>query len=219
MALILCIETATKNCSVALSENGSVIAFKELATEGYSHAENLHLFIKEVLSIASKSLLELNAIAVSKGPGSYTGLRIGVSASKGLCYSLDIPLISLETLDILAEQVKNNTAIIPMLDARRMEVYSAIYDVNKSRIRNTQAQVLDATSFQEQLSKTKTTFIGDGVEKFKSICQHPNAIYISEALPSAKDMAQLAEDKHKKNDIEDVAYFEPYYLKDFKVSH
>ena len=217
MALILCLETATKNCSVALSENGSVIAFKEVATEGYSHAENLHVFIEAVMNQALKELQELDAIAVSKGPGSYTGLRIGVSAAKGLCYSLDIPLISLETLDILAEQVVEDTVIIPMIDARRMEVYSSVYDAQKNRLRDTEAQILDEHSFLQRLSETKTTFIGDGVAKFKEICHHTNAVFITDALPSAKDMAQLAEIKHKKNDIEDVAYFEPYYLKDFKV--
>ena len=217
MALILCLETATKNCSVALSEHGSVIAFKEIATEGYSHAENLHVFIEDVMKQASKELNKLDAVAVSKGPGSYTGLRIGVSAAKGLCYSLDIPLISLETLDVLAAQVTAQTTIIPMLDARRMEVYSAIYDINKNKIRDTQAQILDVNSFSRHLSEVKTTFIGDGVAKFEEICNHRNASFITTALPSAKDMAQLAEAKHKKSDTEDVAYFEPYYLKDFKV--
>ncbi len=217
MGLILCLETATKNCSVSLSEHGSVIAFKEITTEGYSHAENLHVFIETVLHEASKELQDLDAIAVSKGPGSYTGLRIGVSTAKGLCYSLDIPLISLETLDILAQQVKDDTAIIPMLDARRMEVYSAIYNRQKERIRDTEAQILEEHSFSQHLSEGKTTFIGDGVAKFKEICTHIHAIFITDALPSAKDMGKLAEIKHKKNDIEDVAYFEPYYLKDFKV--
>ncbi len=217
MALILCLETATKNCSVALSENGSVIAFKEITTEGYSHAENLHVFIEDVMKAAAKKLSDLDAIAVSKGPGSYTGLRIGVSTAKGLCYSLDVPLISLETLDVLAEQVTEPTTIIPMLDARRMEVYSAIFDTDKKRTRGTEAQILDENSFAQHLSEAKTTFIGDGVAKFEEICSHPNASFITTALPSAKDMASLAETKHKKNDTEDVAYFEPYYLKDFKI--
>ena len=217
MGIILCLETATKNCSVALSHDGSVIAFKELATDGYSHAENLHVFIEAVLKDASITLKELDAIVVSKGPGSYTGLRIGVSAAKGLCYSLDIPLIALETLDILAQQVKDDTTVIPMLDARRMEVYSAVYDASKNRIRNTQAQILDENSFEQYISEAKTTFIGDGVAKFETICNHQNATFITDALPSAKDMAVLAEEKHKKNDTEDVAYFEPYYLKDFKI--
>ncbi|EDM45663.1 putative glycoprotease family exported protein [unidentified eubacterium SCB49] len=217
MGLILCLETATKNCSVALSENGSVIAFKEITTAGYSHAENLHVFIEDVINQSSKKLSDLDAIAVSKGPGSYTGLRIGVSAAKGLCYALNIALISLETLDILAQQVKEKSIIIPMLDARRMEVYSAVYNTDKKRIRDTQAQILDENSFSQQLSEGKITFIGDGVEKFEAICDHDNATFITDALPSAKDMAVLAEIKHKKNDTEDVAYFEPYYLKDFKV--
>ena len=180
MGLILCLETATKNCSVALSEHGSVIAFKEITTEGYSHAENLHIFIKDVMDLASKEMQELDAIAVSKGPGSYTGLRIGVSSAKGLCYSLDIPLISIETLDVLAQQVKDDTTIIPLLDARRMEVYSAIYDVHKNRLRKTEAQILDEHSFLQHLSEMKTTFIGDGVAKFKEICNHSNALFITD---------------------------------------
>ncbi|GEQ85295.1 tRNA (adenosine(37)-N6)-threonylcarbamoyltransferase complex dimerization subunit type 1 TsaB [Patiriisocius marinistellae] len=220
MATILCIETATTNCSVALSVNGSVIALQEdnpQNKEGkkFSHAEKLHTYIGNVLDKASISKNEIDAIAVSKGPGSYTGLRIGVSAAKGLCYSLDVPLIAVSTLQSLAMQVNDNSTIVTMLDARRMEVYSAIFSSNKELLRETEAQIIDENSFETYLSLGNVTFIGDGVAKFKEICNHPNAIYRQDSLPSAKEMAQLAETKHKKNDTVDVAYFEPYYLKDF----
>ncbi len=217
MATILCIETATTNCSVALSVNGSVIALKEDYNNSYSHAERLHIYIEELLLKNNISKSQLNAIAVSKGPGSYTGLRIGVSAAKGLCFALDIPLISVPTLDSLAYQVKENKGVIvPMLDARRMEVYSAVYDSeNKKQLRETRAEVLDENSFLDYLEKGNVYFIGDGVEKFKTICLHKNAIFIEGKLPSANNMGWLANEKHKKSDTEDVAYFEPYYLKDF----
>jgi tRNA threonylcarbamoyladenosine biosynthesis protein TsaB len=158
----------------------------------------------------------INAIAVSKGPGSYTGLRIGVSAAKGLCFALDKPLISVPTLDALAHQVKNpEGVIISMLDARRMEVYSAIYDSSFNQIRATEAQILNASSFSEYLEKGIVYFIGNGVEKTKTLISHPNARFIDGKLPSANEMCQIAYDKYKKSDTEDVAYFEPYYLKDF----
>ncbi len=214
MATILCLETATTNCSVTLSENGSVIAFKEDKTPGYSHAENLHVFIEDVLKQASIDKGDLDAIAVSKGPGSYTGLRIGVSTAKGLCYALNIPLIGVETLDILAQQVSENAIIISMLDARRMEVYSAVFDSDKKRIRDTKAEILDKASFSKYLENSKVVFIGDAVEKFKDVCNHPNASFV-EAYPSSIQMASIVEEKYKISDTEDVAYFEPYYLKDF----
>lgn len=220
MATILCIETATTNCSVALSVNGSVIALKEdnPHNEGgkkFSHAEKLHTYIEEVLGKAEISKHQLNAIAISKGPGSYTGLRIGVSAAKGLCYALDIPLISIPTLTALATQINDDSVIISMLDARRMEVYVAVFNKEHTQISETEAKIIDETSFKEYLEKGKVTFIGDGVEKFQNICKHPNAYFVPTALPSAKEMATLAETKYKISNFEDVAYFEPFYLKDF----
>lgn len=220
MGNILCIETATTNCSVAIGQNGKSIAFKEKNNKQYSHAEKLHVFIEEVIKAASLELKDLDAIAVSKGPGSYTGLRIGVSAAKGLCFALDIPLISIPTLDSLASQVTlhENEMVVPMLDARRMEVYSAVFDSKGKQIRETRAEILDESSFCDYLEKQKRVyFIGDGVEKFQKVQNHPHAVFIEEKLPSAKDMAHLAETKFKKNQLEDVAYFEPYYLKDFMV--
>ncbi|MDA9069149.1 tRNA (adenosine(37)-N6)-threonylcarbamoyltransferase complex dimerization subunit type 1 TsaB [Algibacter sp.] len=216
MAFILNIETATTNCSVSLSKNGETLVLKEDNDKNYSHAERLHVYIDDVLKEANIKSNELEAISVSKGPGSYTGLRIGVSAAKGLCFALDKPLISIPTLDALAHQVKMDDGIIvSMLDARRMEVYSAIYDSNYNQIRETQAQILDETSFNDYLEQGKVYFIGNGVEKTKTLINHPNAIFIEDKLPSANDMSLLADTKYKKNDTEDVAYFEPYYLKDF----
>ena len=216
MALILCLETATTNCSVALSKDGALLALKEDKSNNYSHAEKLHIFIDEILKENNLSVANLDAIAVSKGPGSYTGLRIGVSTAKGLCFSLNIPLIAIATLASLAAQVKpENAFVIPMLDARRMEVYSAVFDGELNEIRETKAEVLDENSFLDYLEKAKTIFIGNGVEKFQEICAHPNAEFILDKLPSAKEMCSLADSKYKISDTEDVAYFEPYYLKDF----
>ena len=216
MAFILNIETATTNCSVSLSKEGKTIVLKEDNDKSYSHAERLHVYIDEVLKEANINSNKLDAISVSKGPGSYTGLRIGVSAAKGLCFALDKPLISIPTLDALAHQVKmDNGIIVSMLDARRMEVYSAIYDSNYNEIRETQAQILDETSFNDYLEQGKVYFIGNGVEKTKTLINHTNAIFIEDKLPSANDMSLLADTKYKKNDTEDIAYFEPYYLKDF----
>lgn len=216
MALILCLETATTNCSVALSQDGALLALKEDKSNNYSHAEKLHVFIDEILKENNLNVTDLDAIAVSKGPGSYTGLRIGVSSAKGLCFSLDIPLISIATLASLAAQVELEKGfVIPMLDARRMEVYSAVFDEKLNEIRETKAEILDENSFTDYLEKDKTVFIGNGVEKFQAICTHSNAEFILDKLPSAREMCTLAEAKYKKSDTEDVAYFEPYYLKDF----
>ncbi len=216
MALILSLETATTNCSVALSKDGTTVALKEDNSKGYSHAEKLHVFIDQVLGEANINGQDLDAIAVSKGPGSYTGLRIGVSAAKGLCFALDKPLIAINTLEVLARQISADEGlIIPMLDARRMEVYSAVFDANFGMIRDTQAQVLEASSFQDYLQENTLHFIGSGVEKTKELIAHSNAIFIENAYPSAREMGALAYAKHKTGHVEDVAYFEPYYLKDF----
>ncbi|SDS15789.1 tRNA (adenosine(37)-N6)-threonylcarbamoyltransferase complex dimerization subunit type 1 TsaB [Gramella sp. MAR_2010_147] len=218
MAIILCLETATTNCSVGIAKDGRLLSLKEDNSKNYSHAEKLHLFINEALEEAKITKNDLDAIAVSKGPGSYTGLRIGVSAAKGLCFSLDIPLISIPTLDLLSHKLKGKTGIfVSMLDARRMEVYSAVYDSKMKQLRDTEAQILDENSFAEYLETSQVHFIGNGVEKFEEICQHKNAVFYKQKFPSAKEMATLAEYKHQKSDTEDVAYFEPYYLKDFII--
>jgi len=215
-SLILNIETTTKNCSVSLSKNGELIALKELNEGGYSHAENLHPFIELVLQESNHDYKDLSAIAVSKGPGSYTGLRIGVSAAKGLCFALDKPLIATDTLKALAMSIKvNEGVIIPVLDARRMEVYQAIFDSDYNSLETTSAQVIEEGSYDNYLSKGKVTFVGDAVEKLQSIIKHPNATFIDNKLPSAKEMLILSYQKFQNKDFEDVAYFEPYYLKDF----
>ena len=216
MAYILNIETSTTNCSVALSKNGKVKGLKEDNSLEYSHAERLHVYIDEVLKTAQVSKNQLDAIAISKGPGSYTGLRIGVSAAKGLCFALNIPLISVPTLEALAHQIENpKGTIVAMLDARRMEVYSAIYDVKHNLVRSTEAEVLNPESYQDLLERFSVYFIGNGVQKTKAIITHKNAQFVDNKLPSAKQMCALSFERFKTKDFEDVAYFEPFYLKDF----
>lgn len=218
MSLILNLETATKNCSVALAKDGKTIACKEIAAQNFSHAEKLHVFIEEILSENNIQFSDLNAIAVSQGPGSYTGLRIGVSSAKGLCYALNIPLIALDTLQLLAKQITiENGIILPMIDARRMEVFSAFYDKNHIQIRTTQAEIIDELSYQE-ISEI-IHLVGDGIEKFKNTLTDEKFIFHSDAVfPSAKEMSELSYDKFKIKDFVDVAYFEPFYLKDFVLS-
>ncbi|QTD36575.1 tRNA (adenosine(37)-N6)-threonylcarbamoyltransferase complex dimerization subunit type 1 TsaB [Polaribacter batillariae] len=218
MAIILNIETATKNCSVSLAKDGIILAIKELNNGNYSHAEVLHPFIKDILQEANILKSKIDAIAVSKGPGSYTGLRIGVSAAKGLCFALNKPLISIDTLTSLSHAIfVEEGNIVPMLDARRMEVYTAVFNKNHQKIKTTTAQIIDKNSFSEYLEKNKVYFLGDGAQKCKEIITHKNAVFIDDKFPSSKEMAKLSFEKYKKNDIEDVAYFEPFYLKDFIV--
>ena len=219
MAVILNIETSTINCSVALSVDGNSVCLKEHSEEGYSHGENLHVFIDEVISESGYALNELDAISVSMGPGSYTGLRIGISAAKGLCYSLGLPLISLSTLEILAYQVNltNKGYVIPVLDARRKEVYSAVFSESHQLERSIEAEIIKEYSYQSFLTKGKVYVIGNAANKVKSILNKEIAsrIEFTETLPSSGEMAELSEKKFKTSDFENVAYFEPYYLKDF----
>lgn len=218
MAYILNIETATRNCSVSIAQNGQVVILKEVADEGYSHAEKLHVFIEEVLLESKLRFSDLQAVAVSQGPGSYTGLRIGVSAAKGLCYALNIPLIAIDTLQVLASQVKvEDGCVVPMIDARRMEVYSAVFSAQGQLIRGIEAQIIDETSFLE--SGQKYYFVGDCQNKCASVLFAENHIFIPEVVfPSAREMAELSYQKFSQNQIEDLAYFEPFYLKDFVVT-
>jgi len=220
LATILNIETATKNCSVSISKNGELIAFRELNDGSYSHGENLHVFIEELTKEANLSYQDFDAIAVSKGPGSFTGLRIGVSSAKGLSFSLDKPLISISTLASLANslEVDKDAVIIPLLDARRMEVYSSVFNNEYEQIREIQAEIIDENSFILYLEKAKVYFLGDGAEKCKEFITHENAIFLDGYFPSAKQMAALSYEKYQNNDFEDVAYFEPFYLKDFLVT-
>ena len=218
MGSILNIETATKNCSVSIAKNGAILAIKELNNGNYSHAEVLHPFIVDILKEAELSVKDIDAVAVSKGPGSYTGLRIGVSAAKGFCFAFDKPLISVDTLTSLSRYISiDKGIIIPMIDARRMEVYSAVFNNKNERIRDIKAEIIEENSFIEYLENNKVYFLGDGAQKCKSIINHENAIFIDDKFPSAKEMAQMSFYKYQKSDIENVAYFEPFYLKDFVV--
>ncbi|MFV7234438.1 tRNA (adenosine(37)-N6)-threonylcarbamoyltransferase complex dimerization subunit type 1 TsaB [Flavobacterium sp. ZB4R12] len=218
MDYILNIETATKNCSVALAKEGKTILCKEIAEEGYSHAERLHVFIEEIIQEAGITFKDLVAVAVSQGPGSYTGLRIGVSAAKGLCFALGIPLIAIDTLKTLASQVKvSNGLIIPMIDARRMEVYSAVFTPNFENRRATLAEIITENSFED--FQEILYFVGDCAEKCKTVLTKETFVFLDEIkFPSAKEMSLLSFEKYKISDTVDVAYFEPYYLKDFMIT-
>lgn len=221
MAFILTLDTATKNCSVALSENGILLESVDYNEGDFSHAEKLHLFMEELCNKAGKKLQEIEAVAVSKGPGSYTGLRIGVSAAKGLCFGLEIPLISVETLEVLCRtylvenKVNNTDLLIPMLDARRMEVYTAVFDTKFSKIKNTEALILEPHSYDEFLNQAHCHFIGDGAEKSVSLYDRENTSFSPSSYPAARAIVELVEQKYQNKQFEDVAYFEPYYLKDF----
>ena len=218
MSFILNIETATKNCSVSIAKNGATIVCKEIAEEGYSHAEKLHVFIEEVIAEAGISVQDLAAVAVSQGPGSYTGLRIGVSAAKGLCFALNIPLIAIDTLQTLASQAQvTDGKIIPMLDARRMEVYSEVFNASLEVERGIEAEVITEESFA---SYTETVyFVGDCADKCKPVLIKENFVFLEEIkFPSAAAMSKISYDKYQKSDTVDVAYFEPYYLKDFMMA-
>jgi len=217
MAIILAIETTTKNCSVALFDNGILLQIKEQNSADYSHAEQLTLFIKEVVRESNITLKEVNAIALSMGPGSYTGLRIGTSTAKGLCYTLDIPLISISTLKAMAlgiSEAQQFELLCPMIDAKRMEVFAAIYDNNNQEVREVRADIVDKETYAEYFNKS-VLFFGDGAIKCKEIINNTNAKFMEDIYPSAKDLGVLSYLKFVNKDFEDVAYFEPYYLKDF----
>ena len=221
MNYILHIDTTTKKCSVALAQDGELMVQKELLSEEFSHSEQLHPFIEEVLKESGLKSSSLSAIAISKGPGSYTGLRIGVAAAKGLCFALDLPLIALNTLEIMVQpyEVSPYSFIIPMLDARRMEVYTAIFDETKKWIQETMAEVLTENTFTSIVNEQSCLIIGDGAIKFKTLHPKINASYTNEIhYPVAKDMITLAWKKFNAKEFEDLAYFEPFYLKDFKTT-
>ncbi|MEP2059373.1 MAG: tRNA (adenosine(37)-N6)-threonylcarbamoyltransferase complex dimerization subunit type 1 TsaB [Maribacter litoralis] len=217
MGILLNLETSSTNCSVCIAKDGAILAIQELNSANYSHAEKLHLFIEEVVQEASLKMKDIEAVAVSKGPGSYTGLRIGVSAAKGLCYALGIPLISVSTLKSMASQIKINEGevLIPVLDARRMEVYSAIFDADLHQIRETKAEIIDEHSFVEYINSKSVHFLGSGAEKIKELFTDASINYHCDVVPSAREMASISADKFNASKFEDVAYFEPYYLKDF----
>jgi len=221
MALILNIETATDVCSVALALDGKVVAFRE-EQSGQSHARLLTTFISDCVKEAGFQLNDLHAISVSKGPGSFTGLRIGVASAKGLCYALDKPLLSVNTLQSMASnflkqnKVESGIWLCPMIDARRMEVYTAFFNENLGFERETAAEVIEPGIFHEILDKHPVVFFGDGMTKTRHIFEnHANATFNPAVLPSAFGMVQFSEESYKNELFEKVAYFEPYYLKDF----
>lgn len=222
MSLILQIETATTSCSVALAEEGRILASKEL-NERNIHAEVITVFIDEILTQTGETMDQLDAIAVSSGPGSYTGLRIGVSTAKGLCYALDKPLIAVETLEAMANGFRNNhrdlganALLCPMIDARRMEVYTALFDANGARVTPTSAEIIDENSFAAHLKDHQIFFFGDGASKCREVLAHQsNAVIIDDFVNSASFLTNGALERFQNSQFEDVAYFEPFYLKDF----
>jgi len=220
--MILQIETATTSCSVALTQQGALLAKKELNQRNV-HAEVLTLFIEDIFKQTGKQYTDLDAVAVSSGPGSYTGLRIGVSTAKGLCYALDKPLIAVETLKAMADgmigrqgnELKPDSLLCPMIDARRMEVFTAMFDLTGNKVMPTAAEIIDGNSFADLLIEHKIYFFGDGAAKCRETLTHPNAIFIADYENSASDLTVAALKKFNDKDFEDVAYFEPYYLKEF----
>lgn len=219
MALILNLETSTKNCSVSLYKDGILIDLIESCAENFSHAETLHLYIQRILEKSPYTFADLSAIAVGKGPGSYTGLRIGVATAKGLAFALKIPLIAVNTLQALALQVKEGESlVIPMIDARRMEVYTAVYNAENLQIKPIEAKIIETAVFDELMMNNKVYFIGDAVLKCKEVLAHENAVFIEGKNPSAKEIGLLSYQQFLNKDFVDVAYFEPFYLKEFLVN-
>lgn len=223
MSLILQLETSTTSCSVALAQNGKVLSYKTINQRNI-HAEVITVFIDEIFVNNHLKYNELDAVAVSAGPGSYTGLRIGVSTAKGLCFSLDKPLISVETLLAMAtgylarfqKSTEEKFLLCPMIDARRMEVYTALFDQDLKQIEPTTAKIIDAESFKTILDQHKIVFFGDGAAKCSTVLsQYPNAVFIDDFFNEAVDMTTLSAEKFWLQQFEDVAYFEPFYLKDF----
>jgi len=220
MTRILCIETSSEFCSVSLVEDNRMIGSRKITIEK-SHSEHILLLIDTLLKEKKILINQLTAVAVSKGPGSYTGLRIGVSTAKGLCYSLDIPLLSLNSLDLMAIQVKKKhlvnkkVLLCPMLDARRMEVYTKVMDYGLKNIQKTCCKVLDNNSFASLLDNNKVYFFGNGSQKFKKILKSKNALFIDNIFPNASSFTDLVYKKYLNKDFEDLINFEPSYLKDY----
>ena len=226
MALILNIETSTEVCSVTLALNGQLL-FKKESTEGLNHSKVLTVFIDELFKENNLKTESIDAVAVSKGPGSYTGLRIGVSVAKGLCYGLNIPLISINSLEVLGIYAAQNLSeyelpndgipvlFCPLIDARRMEVYTALYNLQGEELRPVSAEIIDEHFLSELLENHKILFFGNGAEKCKNIIKHKNAFFEGPMLTSAQFMQSISERKFNNGEFENVAYFEPFYLKNF----
>lgn len=218
MAVILSLETSTHVCSVALHDNGKLLAQAE-THEPQSHAAQLAIMMDKIISTAGLKPREINAVAITAGPGSYTGLRIGASTAKGLCFALDIPLIAVGSLDLLAFQgsVHNadNALLCPMIDARRMEVYCLITDHQLKIIQPVTSKIIDQNSFSELLEAHKMLFFGDGSEKCREVLTHPNAFFIPHIFPAASALGTMAEKKFRTGEFEDLIRFKPFYLKEF----
>lgn len=220
MPCILHIETATEVCSVAVSKDNEIL-FRRLETKGPSHAVLLGVFVNDAIKELREREITIDAVAVSCGPGSYTGLRIGVSEAKGLCYGLDIPLIAINTLKIMAAGLLEkglahpDSLLCPMIDARRMEVYDAIYDQELNLVRDVHADIIESDSFADLLKDNKILFFGNGAAKCQDILANENAVFLDNIYPSAVDMVRIAEKAFLNKDFVDVAYFEPFYLKEF----
>lgn len=224
MSCILHIETSTAVCSVAVSEDAQII-FEQQNLDGPNHATILAPFVDEALSFIESHAIPLDAVAVSSGPGSYTGLRIGVSTAKGVAYGRGIPMIAVPTLQLLTvptllydETLPEDAWLCPMIDARRMEVYAAIYDRALNTVRNVQADIVDTDTYRRWLDERPVYFMGNGAEKCKTVIDHPNARFIDGVHPLAKHMAPLAEKAHARHMFVDTAYFEPFYLKEFQTT-
>ncbi len=226
MALLLHIETSTAVCSVALGKDGDLLALKE-TKEGMKHATHLTVFINNILKENNYTPTDLDGVVISMGPGSYTGLRIGVSTAKGICYGANLPLIATNTLQAMTKPLLDNKDILsqlskpeqayycPMIDARRMEVYTAFFNNKNELVREISADIIDESSYSKELSKREIVFFGDGASKCKGMIKSKNGIFIDSITPSAIGMIELAETKFQNKEFEDVAYFEPFYLKDF----
>lgn len=218
MSAIIHIETATEICSCALSSDGNVLLNRE-NRKGQSHASSLGVFVEEIMQFVRDNGMKLDAVSVSSGPGSYTGLRIGVSEAKGLSYGLEIPLIAIPTHKIMAWMMKGEvepgTLLCPMIDARRMEVYATVFNTDLDIVRPTSADIIDRESYVDLLEKQKIVFFGSGAEKCRDTILHPNALFVSNVKPGASAMVALAEKAFAAGDFVDTAYFEPFYLKEF----
>lgn len=223
--ILLCIETATQICSVSLSRNNEVIGILE-SEEKNAHSRILHVLIDRLLKENDVEVKDVDAIVVSKGPGSYTGLRIGVSTAKGLCYAANKPLIAINTLEAMAHGMKSRFSneasrtnkpllFIPMIDARRMEVFTSIFDSDINEVSPTIAQIISEESFSDYKNNNHLVLGGDGAEKCKSYLQHENIMYLDDFKASASFMITPALEAFEAGKFENVAYFEPFYLKDF----
>jgi tRNA threonylcarbamoyladenosine biosynthesis protein TsaB len=230
MSCLLTIETSTTVCSVALSVDSQPV-FDRIDTNGASHATLLGVFAADAVSFARQNAWSIDAVAVSAGPGSYTGLRIGLSEAKGICYGFGIPLIAIPSLKILAFQAINQkpwasvgaslvdapTLLCPMIDARRMEVYAALYDTHLNEIRAVQADIIDEGSYREYLEKQPVVFAGNGSDKCRAVIRSPHAIFLEAIYPTAQAMIPLANEAFVRNEFVDLAYFEPFHLKEFRA--